>query len=241
LPENYSIDHYKENEDMHSQFSFVETGMGDSDVMIIPFGGKSYTASHEQVIDPNSGAVCNFEKTYEPVLVENKSPQLCEKLLKGELKSTTKWTKLKEDEIEPENIGITAFPVHFFEATSAKLDGKQSMRIGHFNLMSTGGCGCDQNGVALIDDKTMQDRKEEPNQSLLHSQYKWWSCFGGDANLIQEDGITYVHAWSGIKHNEMSDSVLLQLNDNSFQPICRVEQKMTVTPVAPKPDEDDNQ
>lgn len=243
LPEGYDqINGFKANEELHDQFDFVETGMGDSDVMIVPFQGKSYTASHNQVVDPNSGSICNFEKTYEPVLVENASPRLCEKLLRGELKDGAQWTPLKEDEIKPEHIGITPFPIRFFEATSARFDGKQSMRIGHFNLMSTGGCGCDHNGVALIGESEMQDRKEEPNKSLIDNQFAWWACRGSpDASLIQEGDITYVHAWSGISHDKTPDSVLLQLDKGSFQPICRIEQKMAVTPVAPKADEEDKQ
>jgi len=218
--------------EISDSFHFIDPGMGGNDIMIVPFRGKSYTVSHDGVMDPNSGPVCSFEHAYKPVLVENKSSNLCEKFFNGELKPNIAWAPLKEDEIEATNVGFTAFDAHFDHSAQVSFNGKESVQVAHYNLMSTGGCGCTQTGVAVLDKNKMQSLEREPNASLLKSQIKWWSCGDADADLVKEGDITYVKAWDGNK--DRPSSALLQLTDGLFQPMCRIEQKLTVTPKPPE-------
>ncbi len=223
------------NEELLSGFQFATSGYGEEGILIVPFHGKYYTVSvgPGEVIDPASGPVCKFDLRYTPTLVDNKSPALCEKFSNGKLEHNIAWTPVKEGEIENGGgINLANATPFFDRVAKSSFDGKTEMQIGHFNMSSTGGCGCEHDGLVQVENEKVTDTNSEPNKSLLDYQHKWWRCGGADADLVKEDGMTYVDAWGSKRGGIGSAShVLLQNNNGSFEPVCRIDQVMTVVPV----------
>jgi len=229
-----NFDQTGENEEQLKPFHFAGGDFGDMSLKIVPYHGKYYTLSGnpDEVVDPNSGPVCAFKHAFHPVLVENKSPALCETFLRDKLPFNLDWSPLPDQQVTSDRIDLARALADFDRVVSADLGGKRTARIGHFTMAATGGCGCDHNGVAVLDgNRVVIDA--EPNKSLLAYQGKWWHCGGADADLTRSGGVTYVTAWDGSGKN--SKSVLLQLVNGAFKPVCRVDQVMTVTPTAPVP------
>jgi hypothetical protein len=230
-------------EDELSKFRFAATGTSGegghepTSIEVIPFHGRYYTVSYNdngpyQLVDVEKGPLCNFAKKFTPTLVEGDGQTICKRFFEGKLTEKVNWSEPKE-KIEPAGQNIKATALANFDGT-ALVDfqgGGEKTSVGHFVISGGGGCGCEQEGVALLKGNAMMS--EEPNTSLMDAQSRWWSCYNAAAGLVLENGKTYVDAWAGpMAERENPPRVLLELKDNKFEPICRIEQIPSVTPIS---------
>lgn len=224
------------DEDKLSQFHFAGQNFGAApgSIVIVPFHGKYYTVAVSdhapvQVIDPISGPVCRFERQHRPILALNENPALCQRYLDGQLGHNANWSPVPQGDIRETTVLSEPAYAHFDRSAIVPINGKEE-QIAHFSMSFSGGCGCDQDGVAFIGNHALLPG--EPNKSLIDDQQKWWSCDGADADLIRTGGQTYIDAWAGkIRGQRTTPRVLLQISGDKVRPVCRIERVRTVRPL----------
>jgi hypothetical protein len=208
---------------------------GWTELHVLPFKDGYYLVEQQDggpivVIKPNAGAVCQFKRTFTPVLAEDHAPEICKEAFSGKAFQRIPDAPLPNGEIIPadDNLHLPGADMpHFQRYTDMKLDPQGAPgRIGYYAYEWGGGAGCDAYGVAFLQGQNVEEsaRAEALNDALSRLA----DCRGSKAFLVAVNGENLIE-WDGgsALQRTAPPRTLLRLKGDKVETVCRVEQRPT--------------
>jgi len=209
---------------------FMPTDLWGRDyIEIVPFKGVDYVAYTQRgllisVVQPNVGPRCQFTMTTKPVLTENHSPQLCERLLEGDAFKEIPSQPLADGQIPSVTLPLvpTAF-AQFTRQASITVERKPA-QIGLFSATSAGGAGCQVSGLAFLSGSKVEESAR--NEALLKAQQDVEDCRTSTASLVETGGSVMVKldGITGPNHGTPTH-ILEKIVGDRLEAVCKVDQQ----------------
>jgi hypothetical protein len=213
----------------------------DSVPHIFAFQNHYYVAFEEEntliaVVRPNSGVICRFKAHYAPALTENNAPALCEALRAG--KSFKKLpTKSLADDIVIDDAATLDLPGPHSPVirryADVKIDPAGNLsRVGSFQYDSSAGAGCRASGVVFLDGNAIE--KSPRNDALLFAESDMTNCRDSSPFLVTANGENFIEIDGGKEGDrKVPPRVLARLRGDRVETVCKVDQKVSYSPVKP--------
>ena len=185
------------------------------------------------VVKPDAGELCQFERHYSPVLGEDRAPALCKQALAGTSFKKFPTQKLATA-ITVEDADALDLPGPFSPSIARyaklKLDpAAPPVTVGYFSYESSAGSGCQAAGVVLLQGNDIE--KSPRNTALLAAEGDMTNCRGSNAFLIQAGGQTLFEIDGGAAEQQTKPPrALVRLNGDTIEKVCNVEQRATYSP-----------
>jgi hypothetical protein len=206
---------------------------------IVQFKGTYYVVYEGDngpydVVKPDRGELCKFKRHYAPVLSEAHAPALCKQALAGKAFKKLATQKLA-DPITVEDAGTLNLPGPFSPTIARyaklKLDPAAApVTIGYFTYESSAGSGCHAAGVVLLHGQDIE--KSPRSTALLGAEGDMTNCRGSDAFLVRtgRQDLIEIDGSAAEQQNE-PPRLLVRLNGDSIETVCKVDQKASYAPV----------
>ena len=176
------------------------------------------------VVQPNVGPKCLFTMTTKPMLTENHSPQLCERLLEGDAFKEIPSQPLADGQIPSVTLPLvpTAF-AQFTRQASITVERKPA-QIGLFSATSAGGAGCQVSGLAFLSGSKVEESAR--NEALLKAQQDVEDCRTSTASLVETGGSVMVKldGITGPNHGTPTH-ILEKIVGDRLEAVCKVDQQ----------------
>jgi hypothetical protein len=185
------------------------------------------------VVKPDRGELCRFNRHYSPVLSDDHAPGLCKQALAGKSFKKLPTQKLANP-ITVEDADTLNLPGPFSPTIARyaklKLDpAAASVTIGYFSYESSAGSGCHAAGVVLLQGQDIE--KSARNTALLGAEGDMTNCQGSDAFVIQAGGQTLIEIDGGtVEQQTKPPRLLVRLNGDKIEKVCNVAERATYSP-----------
>ncbi len=185
------------------------------------------------VVKPDRGELCRFERHYSPVLSEDRAPALCRELRAGKRFTKLAAQKLAK-EITVEDASTLDLPGPFSPTiahyVNIKLDPRGApVTVGYFRYESSAGAGCQAAGVVFLHGQNIEDSPR--NTALIASEGDMTNCHGSKAFLVRVERQNLIEIDGGAAEQQtVPPRMLLRLRDDRIEKLCSVEQRATFTP-----------
>jgi hypothetical protein len=222
-----------EREEVKFSPSDQEDRMWLAEPHVMPFKTNYYVVYESDdgplfVVKPNAGTVCRFNRSFTPILTEDHAPAICRQAIAGvnfpevprqqQLPDPLKLSSERLDLVHTDSQWIS------FENYSDLKVGNESLRLGHFEIASGAGRGCDLKGVALL--KSNELDQSPRARALIEVQRKMTNCHGSHASVVRIEGESFIEVDGGeALQRTIPPRILLRLRGNEVETVCRVEQK----------------
>jgi hypothetical protein len=186
------------------------------------------------VVKPNAGTVCRFDRHFTPILAVDHASAICREAAAGRAFDRVPSPALPHDSTRVAADDLDLWPadgqwVPIDRASDVALEsGGAPQRIGYFQIASGRGRGCDVDGIAFLRGQYLE--KSPRNKALIESQRGMLDCAGSTAFLIRANGQTLVEIDRGRAYQRIVPTrVLLRLHGETFETVCRVDERVTYT------------
>jgi len=185
------------------------------------------------VVKPNVGELCVFDRHYAAVLGEDHAPALCAKARNGGKFARLPTQKLA-NEITVEDASTLGLPGPFSPTVGRyvrlRLDPAGTpVVVGYFKYESSAGAGCLARGVAFLQGQDIE--KSPRNAALLAAESGMTDCRGSDAFVVRAGGQNLIEIDGGAAEQQTAPPrLLVRLDGDKIEKVCNVEQRATFTP-----------
>ena len=186
------------------------------------------------VVKPNAGELCRFNRRFSAVLTKDHAPGWCAKARAGRKFRRLPTQKLASA-ITVEDASTLDLPGPFSPSIARfaklKLDpAAPPVTVGYFTYESSAGAGCQARGVVLLRGREVE--KSPRNAALLAAERGMTDCRGSDAFVVAAGEQNFIEIDGGAVAQQGAPArLLVRLKGATIETVCKVDQKASYTPV----------